>query len=139
MASTNLAAHIASAGFIMGLIWLWWRELQKVKVLTDLFRPNMALRVDFAGDFLLKALEASKIHVDFKSFHREPKRIPLVACGTWIQKIPIGARAVMSHDTIEIFLSESHDPRDLLKELEAASVPVSLALGCRVIYTMEKN
>jgi len=123
----------------MALIWLWWRELQKVKVLTDLFRPNSALRVDFAGDFLLKALEASKIPVDFQSFHREPKRIPLAACGAWIQKIPIGARALMSHDTLEIFLSESYEAKGLLKELEAASEPVSAALGCRIIYTKEKN
>ncbi len=139
MASTNLAAHLASAGFILGLIWLWWRELQKVRVLTDLFRPNSALRVDFAGDFLLRALEASGIPVDYQSFHREPKRIPLLACGNWIQKIPVGARALMSHDTLEIFLSEFYYSRELLKDLEVASEPVSAALGCRIIYTKEKD
>ncbi|MEI8026136.1 MAG: hypothetical protein WCI18_07290 [Pseudomonadota bacterium] len=139
MASTNLAAHLASAGFILGLIWLWWRELQKVKVLTDLFRPRSALRVDFAADFLFRALEASGVPVEFHSFHREPKRIPLLACGTLIQKIPVGARVFMSQDTLEIFLSESHYSNELLKELEAASEPVSVALGCRIIYTKEKS
>jgi len=139
MASTNLIAHLASAGLILGLVWLWWRELKKVKMLSSLFRPTSALRVDFADDFLVKALEASGVPVDFESFHGEPKRIPLLACGAWIQKIPIGARALMSHDTVEIFLSELNYSEELLKELAAVSESVSLALGCVIIYTKEKS
>jgi hypothetical protein len=137
MASTNLMAHLASAGLILGIIWLWWEEQKKVKLLKSLFWPASAIRVDFAGVFLKKVLEVSGVTVEFLDFHQEPKRIPMGACGVWLQKIPIGSRAVLSHDTVEIFVRDLSFEETNMKDLELASEPVSKALGCRIIYKKE--
>lgn len=137
MASTNLIAHLASAALILGIIWLWWEEQKKVKLLKSLFWPVSGVRIDFAGDFLKKALEVSGVSVETSDFHQEPKRIPLGACGFWLQKIPIGSRAVMNHDTVQIFLPDLSFDEPLLKDLESVSEPISKALGCRIIYKKE--
>ncbi len=136
MASTNLIAHIASALFIIGLVYIWWHERQANELLKVLFRPGLAIRLDDSAHFLQRALEVVGIPVEFSAKGHVLKKIPMGLCAEWIQSLPRGTVTEIEDGKIEVTL-----PRDFsqAKNLEEISGRLTQILDFKFIYKWESN
>lgn len=136
MASTNLIAHIASALFIIGIIYLWWVERQANELLKILFRPGQAIRVDDPALFLKRSLDAMGIPVDFAAKGYDLKKIPVGLCAEWLRNLPSGAVTSIEGGILEVRLPKGFSSPERWEQI---SSELSQILSLKIIYKLESE